>query len=68
MHDTTYDTWTKHIKIYYHFIREKVASNEASLTYVTLKDKIVDLMSKAIPPEEHNKLKHLLGITKEVTR
>ncbi len=67
-HDVTYHARTKHIKIYYHFIREKVASNEASLTYVPLKDNIADLMTKAIPPEEHNKLKNLLGITREVTR
>src|SRR6266481_2674443 len=67
-HDTTYHMRTKHIKIYYHFIREKVASNEALLTYVPLKDNVADLMTKAIPPEEHNKLKNLLGITREVTR
>src|SRR6266481_9132046 len=36
-HDATYHTRTKHIKIYYHFICEKVASNEASLTYIPLK-------------------------------
>src|SRR6266481_7312235 len=52
-HNVTYHMRTKHIKIYYHFIREKVASNEASLTYVLSKDNIADLMTKAIPPEEH---------------
>src|SRR6266481_2244671 len=67
-HNATYHARTKHIKIYYHFIRKKVASNEASLTYVPSKDNIVDLMTKAIPPEEHNKLENLLGITREVTR
>src|SRR6266481_2543889 len=67
-HDVTYHMRTKHIKIYYHFIREKVASNEASLTYIRSKDNIADLMTKAIPPEEHNKLKILLEITREVTR
>ena len=66
-HDASYHAWTKHIKIYYHFIHEKVASNEASLTYVMSKDNITDLLTKAIPPGEHNKLKHLLGITKEIT-
>src|SRR6266481_3144334 len=66
-HDATYHARTKHIKIYYHFIREKVASNKASLTYVPSKVNIADLMTKTIPPEEHNKLKNLLGITREVT-
>ena len=57
----------KHIKIYYHFIREKVASNKASLIYVALKDNIADIMTKAIPPASHTKLKGLLGITGEST-
>ena len=58
----------KHIKIYYHFIRERVASNEASLIYVALKDNVADIMTKAIPPDNHIKLKELLGITKDLTR
>ena len=67
-HDATYHACTKHINIYYHYIREKVASNEASLTYVASKDNIADIMTKAIPLENHNELKELLGITKEDTR
>ena len=65
--DVTYHVHTKHINIYYHYIREKVASNEASLTYVALKDNIADIMTKAIPPDNHDKLKELLGITRENT-
>ena len=37
-HDSTYHARTKHINIAYHFIREKVASNEATLTYVRSKE------------------------------
>ena len=66
--DVTYHARTKHINIYYHYICKKVASNEASLTYVASKDNIADIMMKAIPPENHNELKELLGITKEDTR
>ena len=65
--DATYHTCTKHINIYYHYIREKVASNEASLTYIASKDNIADIMMKAIPLDNHDKLKELLGITKENT-
>ena len=60
-HDATYHAWTKHIKIYYHFIHKRVASNEASLIYVASKDNVVDIMTKAIPPDNHIKLKKLLG-------
>ena len=65
--DVTYHVCTKHINIYYHYICKKVASNKASLTYVTSKDNIADIMMKAIPQDNHNKLKELLGITKEIT-
>ena len=67
-HDATYHAWMKHIEIYYHFIRERVASNEALLIYVASKDNVVDIMTKAIPPDNHIKLKELLGITKDLTR
>ena len=67
-HNATYHARTKHINIYYHYICEKVASNEASLTYVTSKDNIAGIMTKAIPLENHNELKELLGITREDTR
>ena len=58
---------TKHIKIYYHFIHERVASHKALLTYVTSKDNIADIMTKAVPPESHNKLKELLGLIRHLT-
>ena len=64
----TYHVWTKHIKIYYHFIHERVASNKASLIYIALKDNVADIMTKAIPPDNHTKLKELLGITRDLTR
>ena len=66
-HDVTYHARTRHIKIYYHFICERVASNEASLIYVASKDNIVDIMTKAIPSNNHTKLKELLEITKDLT-
>ena len=68
MHNMTYHVCTKHINIYYHFIHEKVASHKASLTHVALKENTVDIMTKTILPESHNKLKEQLGITRELTR
>ena len=41
--DVTYHACTKHIKVAYHFIREKVASHEAALTYIPTKENIVDI-------------------------
>ena len=46
--DATYHTHTKHINVAYHFICEKVASHEAVLTYVPMKDNIVDILTKGL--------------------
>ena len=45
-HDATYHMQTKHIKLYYYFIHERVASNEALLTYIASKDNIADIVTK----------------------
>ena len=51
--DSTYHTRTKHINVTYHFIHEKVASNEAVLTYIQLKENPADLMSKGLDLHQH---------------
>jgi hypothetical protein len=60
-HDTTYHTHTKHINIAYHFIREKVASHEASLTYVHMKENTAD-MTKGLDVQQHKYLMGKLGM------
>ena len=47
-YDATYHARTKHINVTCHFICEKVASNEASLTYVRSKENPMDLMTKGL--------------------
>ena len=39
----------KHINVVYHFIRERVASNEAVLTYVQLKENCQGMTSYLLP-------------------
>ena len=46
--DATYHAHTKHINIAYHFICEKVASHEAALTYIPMKDNIADILTKGL--------------------
>ena len=41
--DVTYHARTKHINAVYYFICEKVASHEAVLTYIPMKENIADL-------------------------
>ncbi|KAE8884963.1 hypothetical protein PF005_g13677 [Phytophthora fragariae] len=43
-----YEARTKHIDIRYHFIREKVVSNEVELEYVDTKNQLADIMTKGL--------------------
>jgi hypothetical protein len=60
-HDATYHARTKHINVAYHFIREKVASNEAALTYVQSKENTADSMTKGLELHQHRYLREKLG-------
>ena len=60
-HDATYHARTKHINVAYHYIREKVASNEATLTYVKSKENPADLMTKPLDLFQHRYLRDKLG-------
>ena len=59
--DVTYHICTKHISIAYHFICEKVASYEAVLTYVPMKENIVDILMKGLKLHQHCYLMGKLG-------
>ena len=60
-HDATYHAQTKHINVTYHYIHEKVASNEAKLTYVKSKENPADLMTKPLDLFQHRYLRDKLG-------
>jgi hypothetical protein len=40
---------TKHVKIDYHFVREKVLSKELRVQFVSSKDQIADVLTKTLP-------------------
>ena len=42
---------TKHIEVHYHFIREKVLSEEIDLEYVNTKEQVADIFMKALGAE-----------------
>ena len=62
-YDPAYHTRTKHINIEYHWIRERIAFNKASLTYVKSEENIADLMTKPLPRAQHNYLVQKLGMS-----
>ena len=59
--DATYHAHTMHINVAYHFIHEKVASHEAGLTYVPMKDNIADILTKGLKLHQHHYLMGKLG-------
>jgi hypothetical protein len=64
-HDATYHARTKHINVAYHFIREKVASHEATLTYVHTKENTADILTKGLDVQQHRYLMGKLGMEVE---
>ena len=63
-HDATYHAWAKHINVAYHYIREKVASNEATLIYIKAKENPADLMTKPLDLFQHHYLIEKLGFVR----
>lgn len=53
---------TKHIDIKYHFIREKVESNDIVLEYVTTNDNVADVLTKCLNKNKHNGFVKNLGM------
>ena len=45
--DSTYHTYTKNINIAYHFICKRITFHEAMLTYIQLKENLVDIIEGA---------------------
>jgi len=52
----------KHIDIKYHFIREKIECQEIKLDYMSTKNMLADIFTKALPRETFEKFCAQLGI------
>jgi hypothetical protein len=47
---------TKHIDVQHHFVREQVENGEVTFEYCSTEDMVVDVLTKALSKERHNKL------------
>ncbi|XP_071653225.1 uncharacterized protein [Temnothorax longispinosus] len=53
----------KHIDIKYNFIRDLKENNVIDVIYLSTKEQIADILTKALPYEQFNKLRMNLGLT-----
>ncbi len=59
-----YHARTKHIKVHYHFIREKVIAKEIDLIHVSTEDQVADIFTKALGINKLKKFRKMLGVLK----
>ena len=52
----------KHIDIRYHFIRENIASNKVSVSYIPTDENAADIFTKGLTRGKHEYLTSLLGM------
>ena len=53
---------TKHIEVYYHYVKERLSAGEISLAYVPTQDNLADLFTKALPHEKLEAFRKALGL------
>lgn len=53
---------SKHIAVRYHFVRERVEKGQLMIQYVQSKHQLADILTKAIPRVQFQKLRSKLGV------
>ena len=48
---------TKHIDVQFHFIREKVSTNEVKVVYISTEDILADIMTKGLTKKRFQRLR-----------
>lgn len=59
---TVFHGRTKHIEVQYHWIREQVEKGTITLRHVPTENMLADILTKALNPKDHRRLKHLAGM------
>jgi histone deacetylase 1/2 len=54
---------TKHVEIDYHFVRERVASNELHVRFLCSKDQLADIFTKPLPTSRFEFLRSKLSVS-----
>jgi hypothetical protein len=43
-----FHTWTKHVEVDYHFVRDWVAKKEIQIRFISSKDQLADVLTKSL--------------------
>ncbi len=57
-----YHARTKHIEVYYHFIKEKVLTREINLIHVSIENQIANIFTKALSADKLRRFKKMIGV------
>jgi hypothetical protein len=52
----------KHIKVHYHFIREKNLAKEVDVIHVNIENQVVDIFTKALGTDKLRKFRKMLSV------
>eukprot|EP00253_Pinus_taeda_P032914 PITA_32914 len=61
-HNPVYHARTKHVELQYHFVREKIESNEIGLIFCNTKDNVADIFTKPLGKIKFEFFRSQLGI------
>ena len=62
--DNKFHSWTKHISLCYHFVREAVEDNKINLKYIPTEENIADILTKALVRPKFIWFVKMLGLGK----
>lgn len=48
MKDNKFHSWTKHISLCYHFVREAVENDKINIKYILTEENVADIFTKAL--------------------
>ena len=57
-----FHTWTKHIEVHYHFVRERIFSGEVEPVYVPIGRQIADIFTKPLDLDKLRQFSGALGL------
>jgi hypothetical protein len=57
-----FHAWTKHIKVHYHFVHERVLSGEVELQYVPTDRQMADIFTKPLGLDKLRQFSGALGL------